>query len=73
MDRRMISMHAKKKYERTLYLVEKSFKEKNLYKIAQLNKKAPEQFWTAVKSLLYDTMRNNSIHPNTWKPHFQSF
>ena len=56
-----------------LYFAEKAFKGKNLYRIAQLNKKAPKQFWTAVKSLLYDTMRDksNSIHPNTWKPYFQ--
>ena len=60
--RRMVFMHAKKKYKRTLYFAEKAFKEKNLYRIEQL-----------VKSLLYDTMRNksNSIHPNTWKPYFQ--
>ena len=72
-DRRMVFMHAKKKYKWTLYFAEKPFKEKNLYRIAQLDKKAPKQFWTALNSLLYDTMRNksNSIHPNSWKPYFQ--
>ena len=38
-------------------------------------KKDPKHFWTAMKSLLYDTMRNksNSMHPNTWELYFQSF
>ena len=66
MGRRMIFMDVKKKYQRTLYFAE-------LNRIEQRNKKALRQLWTAVKSLLYDTMRNrsNSIHPNTWKPYFQ--
>ena len=63
MGRRMVFMHAKKKYRQTLYFAEKAFKERNLYGIAQHNEKAPKQFWAAVKSLLYDTMRNNSIYP----------
>ena len=48
MGRRMVFMHVKKKYKRALYFAEKAFKEKNLYRIAQLNKKGPKQFWTAI-------------------------
>ena len=46
---------------------------KNLVKIAEPNNKAPRQCWTAVKSLLNDTMRNrpNLVHSNSWKPYFQ--
>ena len=72
MGRRLIFLNVKKTYKKTLYLTEKAFKEKNLIKIAELNKNASKQFWTTVKSLLNNTARNrpNSIHPNTWKPYF---
>ena len=39
MRRRLIFLNAKKTYKKTLYLTEKAFKEKNLIKIAELNKK----------------------------------
>ena len=68
--RRLVFMNAKKKYKKTLYLVERTFKEKNLHKIVELNKKNQKQFWTAIKSLLKDTINNitNCIHTNSWNP-----
>ena len=73
MGRRLVFMNAKKKYKKTLYLVERAFKEKNLHKIVELNKKNQKQFWTAIKSLLKDTINNttNCIHPNSSNPYFQ--
>ena len=73
MGRRLIHLNIKKKYKKALYLTEKAFKEKNLHKIAKLNKKDPKQFRTSIKSLLRDTVNKtaNRIHPNTWKPYFQ--
>ena len=64
---RLIYMNIKKKYEKTLYSTENAFKEKNLHKIAELNKEDPKQFWTSIKSLLRDTVNKtaNCIHPNT--------
>ena len=73
----IIFMNIKKQYKITLRLSEKAFKEYywNLYKIADIGdqQKIHTQFWTAVKSLLRDSLgsKSNCDHPDTWEPYFQ--
>ena len=64
---------SKRNINRCSILQRKLSRKRTCIELHNSTKKAPKQFWTAVKSLLYDTMRDksNCIHPNTWKPYFQ--
>ena len=73
MDRRQFYMNKKKKFKRNMYLIKRAFQERKKTQIGILVKKAPNDFWKAVKKLIQNTKekKNDSISPRVWSNYFK--
>ena len=71
LTKRQVFINAKAKYRKYVYAFHKAQSEKNLNKLAELEKKDPKLFWSSLKSMLKSNFNSSeNITSNQWTSHF---